>query len=347
MSGPSHPDEQPSRPTGTEDHVRAERSADSTSGHCSHTDGAAAQKTGPQPMTGAQSLVRSLEEVGVEIIFGIPGGAILPALRPAVRHARSATCWSGTSRAPATPPPATRRPPAGSACAWRPAARARPTSSPRSPTPTWTASRSSPSPARCRAGAIGTDAFQEADISGITMPITKHNFLVQKAEDIPRTIAEAFHIASTGRPGPVLVDVPKDVLQADTTFSWPPQLDLPGYRSPTCVRSAKAGARGGRASSAREPQAGALRRRRRAQGRTPPRSCAELAELTEHPGRHHADGPRRLPRQPPAAPRHAGHARHGRGGHGAAEVRPADHARRPLRRPGDRQAAAPSPPRPR
>src|SRR3712207_222367 len=79
-------------------------------------------------------------------------------------------------------------------------------------------------------GAIGTDAFQEADICGITMPITKHNYLVQSADDIPRVIAEAFHIASTGRPGPVLVDVPKDVLQARTTFAWPPTTDLPGYR---------------------------------------------------------------------------------------------------------------------
>jgi len=82
-------------------------------------------------------------------------------------------------------------------------------------------------------GAIGTDAFQEADICGITLPITKHNFLVQSAEDIPRVIAEAFHIASTGRPGPVLVDLPKDILQARTTFDWPPVLDLPGYRPTT------------------------------------------------------------------------------------------------------------------
>jgi len=79
-------------------------------------------------------------------------------------------------------------------------------------------------------GSIGTDAFQEADICGITIPITKHNFLVQHAEDIPRVIAEAFHIASTGRPGPVLVDVPKDVLQARTTFAWPSSVELPGYR---------------------------------------------------------------------------------------------------------------------
>ncbi|WP_335941700.1 biosynthetic-type acetolactate synthase large subunit, partial [Streptomyces sp. PTD5-9] len=81
--------------------------------------------------------------------------------------------------------------------------------------------------------AIGTDAFQEADICGITMPVTKHNFLVTRAEDIPHTIAEAFHIASTGRPGPVLVDIAKDALQARTTFSWPPTQDLPGYRPVT------------------------------------------------------------------------------------------------------------------
>jgi acetolactate synthase-1/2/3 large subunit len=82
-------------------------------------------------------------------------------------------------------------------------------------------------------GAIGTDAFQEADIRGITMPITKHSFLVTNPDDIPRAIAEAFHIASTGRPGPVLVDVSKDALQAPTTFTWPVQMDLPGYHPVT------------------------------------------------------------------------------------------------------------------
>ena len=80
---------------------------------------------------------------------------------------------------------------------------------------------------------IGTDAFQEADISGITMPITKHNFLVRDGDDIARVMAEAFHIASSGRPGPVLVDIPKDVLQGQCTFSWPPQIDLPGYKPNT------------------------------------------------------------------------------------------------------------------
>ncbi len=81
--------------------------------------------------------------------------------------------------------------------------------------------------------AIGTDAFQEADIRGITMPITKHNYLITDPAMIPQAIAEAFHIASTGRPGPVLVDISKDALQAKTTFSWPPKLDLPGYRPVT------------------------------------------------------------------------------------------------------------------
>jgi acetolactate synthase-1/2/3 large subunit len=82
-------------------------------------------------------------------------------------------------------------------------------------------------------GLIGTDAFQEADISGITMPITKHNFLVRDGNDIPRVMAEAFHIASSGRPGPVLVDIPKDVLQGQCTFSWPPRFELPGYKPNT------------------------------------------------------------------------------------------------------------------
>jgi acetolactate synthase-1/2/3 large subunit len=78
--------------------------------------------------------------------------------------------------------------------------------------------------------AIGTDAFQEADIRGITMPFTKHNFLVTNPHDIPRVIAEAFHIATTGRPGPVLVDIAKDALQKETTYNWPTSIDLPGYK---------------------------------------------------------------------------------------------------------------------
>ncbi len=85
---------------------------------------------------------------------------------------------------------------------------------------------------------IGTDAFQEADVTGITLPVTKHNYLVKDVADIPRVIAEAFHIASTGRPGPVLVDVPKDVQQAAFEGSFDVVIDLPGYR-PTVVGNAR------------------------------------------------------------------------------------------------------------
>ncbi|MEN0071957.1 MAG: thiamine pyrophosphate-binding protein, partial [Propionicimonas sp.] len=80
---------------------------------------------------------------------------------------------------------------------------------------------------------IGTDAFQEADIRGITFPITKHSFLITKAEDIPHAIAAAFHIAQSGRPGPVLVDIAKDALSTTAPFTWPEELDLPGYRPTT------------------------------------------------------------------------------------------------------------------
>jgi acetolactate synthase-1/2/3 large subunit len=78
--------------------------------------------------------------------------------------------------------------------------------------------------------AIGKDAFQEADITGITMPITKHNYLITHADDIPQTVKEAFYIAGSGRPGPVLIDFPRDVQQAEIEFAYPEQVELPGYR---------------------------------------------------------------------------------------------------------------------
>jgi acetolactate synthase-1/2/3 large subunit len=184
----------------------------------------------PSTVTGAQSLVRSLEEVGAEVVFGIPGGAILPAYDPLydstrvrhilVRHEQGAghaaegyaqaTGKVGVCMATSGP---------GATNLVTPIADAFLDS-----VPMVAITGQVPYPA------IGTDAFQEADISGITLPITKHNFLVQHAEQIPQTIAEAFHLAITGRPGPVLVDIPKDVLQKQTPFSWPPTIDLPGYR---------------------------------------------------------------------------------------------------------------------
>jgi acetolactate synthase-1/2/3 large subunit len=187
----------------------------------------------PIRVTGAQSLVRSLEAVGCEIVFGIPGGTILPAYDPLldstkvrhvlVRHEQGAG-HAATGYAQATGKVgvcmATSGP--GATNLVTPLADANMDSV---PVVAITGQQSRP--------LIGTDAFQEADICGITMPITKHNVLVTDPAEIPRAIAEAFHLASTGRPGPVLVDIPKDVLQEMTTFSWPPELRLPGYRPTT------------------------------------------------------------------------------------------------------------------
>jgi acetolactate synthase I/II/III large subunit len=189
-----------------------------------------AQNPSAAPITGASSLVRSLEAAGVDTVFGIPGGAILPAYDPLmdstqvrhilVRHEQ------GAGHAAAGYAYATGR--VGVCMA---------TSGPGATnlvTPIADAYMDSvPMVAitgQVVSAAIGTDAFQEADIRGITMPVTKHNYLVTDADDIPRAIAEAFHIASTGRPGPVLVDISKDALQAQTTFQWPTRLDLPGYK---------------------------------------------------------------------------------------------------------------------
>ncbi|WP_446039158.1 acetolactate synthase large subunit [Streptomyces sp. SID1121] len=189
--------------------------------------------TAVEQVTGAQALIRSLEEVGAETVFGIPGGSILPAYDPMmdstrlrhvlVRHEQGAG-HAATGYAQATGKVgvcmATSGP--GATNLVTPIADAHMDSVPLVAITGQVSSK-----------AIGTDAFQEADIVGITMPITKHNFLVRNAEDIPRTIAEAFHIAATGRPGPVLVDIAKDALQARTTFSWPPVKELAGYRPVT------------------------------------------------------------------------------------------------------------------
>ncbi|MDP9496112.1 MAG: acetolactate synthase large subunit [Actinomycetota bacterium] len=187
----------------------------------------------PTPLTGAAALVRSLESVGAEVVFGIPGGAILPAYDPLfdsaklrhvlVRHEQGAghaaegyaqaTGRVGVCMATSGP---------GATNLVTPIADAYMDS-----VPIVAITGQVPS------AAIGTDAFQEADIVGITMPITKHNVLVKSVEEVPRAIAEAFHLASTGRPGPVLVDIPKDVLTATAPFVWPPTLQLPGYHPTT------------------------------------------------------------------------------------------------------------------
>jgi acetolactate synthase-1/2/3 large subunit len=182
-----------------------------------------------EPSTGAESLVRSLESLGVEVIFGIPGGAVLPAYDPlfdsSVRHIL-VRHEQGAGHAATGYAQATGR--VGVCMA---------TSGPGATnlvTPIADAYMDSVGivaiTGQVPSGSIGTDAFQEADIAGITVPITKHNYLVKSGDEIPRVLAEAFHLASTGRPGPVLVDIPKDILQGATRFAWPPTLDLPGYR---------------------------------------------------------------------------------------------------------------------
>ena len=175
----------------------------------------------------------ALERVGADVVFGIPGGAVLPAYDPLldskiirhilVRHEQGAG-HAATGYAQATGRVgvcmATSGP--GATNLVTPIADAYMDS-----VPMVAITGQVPS------SLIGTDSFQEADISGITIPITKHNFLVTKPEDIARTIGEAFHVASTGRPGPVLVDIAKDAMQATTEFSWPVPLELPGYHPVT------------------------------------------------------------------------------------------------------------------
>jgi acetolactate synthase-1/2/3 large subunit len=195
-------------------------------------------------MTGASALVKALEASGVDVMFGIPGGAILPAYDPIfdskirhilVRHEQGAG-HAATGYAQATGRTgvciATSGP--GATNLVTPLADAQMDSVPMVAITGQVAS-----------GAIGTDAFQEADIRGITMPITKHSFLVTKPEDIARSVAEAFHIASTGRPGAVLVDIAKDALQMQTEFNFPKSIDLGGYKpkleaAPEAIRDAAA-----------------------------------------------------------------------------------------------------------
>ena len=179
-------------------------------------------------MTGAAAIIKSLECLGVTDIFGLPGGAILPAYDPIydaklnhilVRHEQGAGHAAQ-----------------GYAIASGKVGCCIVTSGPGATNiVTAIADAAMDSvPLLCITGQvsadfIGTDAFQEVDIVGVTMPIAKHSFLVTKPEDVPKTIAEAYHIASTGRPGPVLVDVTKTAQVGMMNFTWPPEIDLPGY----------------------------------------------------------------------------------------------------------------------
>jgi acetolactate synthase I/II/III large subunit len=231
-------------------------------------------------VTGAQALVHALERVGADVVFGIPGGAVLPAYDPLldskiirhvlVRHEQGAG-HAATGYAQATGRVgvcmATSGP--GATNLVTPIADAYMDSVPMVAITGQVASNM-----------IGTDAFQEADISGITIPITKHNFLVTRPEDIARTIGEAFHVASTGRPGPVLVDVAKDAMQAMTEFAWPVPFDLPGYHPVTRPHARQVREAARLISESRRPVlyvgGGVIKARAAAQLR-------ELAELTGIP----------------------------------------------------------------
>ena len=274
------------------------------------------ERVAPHQITGAQAVIRSLEELDVDTIFGIPGGAVLPVYDPLfdsqklrhvlVRHEQGAGhAASGYAHATgkvgvmmATSGP-------GATNLVTPLADAQMDSIPVVAIT-----------GQVGRALIGTDAFQEADISGITMPITKHNFLVRDGDEIAQVMAEAFHIARRGRPGAVLVDIPKDVLAGAVHVQLAAE-DRPARLQAEHQTAQQAGARGGQAHRGR-PQAGAVRRRRR-DPRRGDRAADGSGRADRHPRRHHADGPRRLPRQPPAEPRHARHARHRRGRGGAAE----------------------------
>ncbi len=188
-------------------------------------------------VTGAEALIRSLEQCGVEVVFGLPGGAILPAYDPlrqsSVRHvlvrheqgaghAAEGYAWASgkVGVCMATSGPGATNLVTALSDAYMDSV------------PVVAVTGQVPRPV------IGSDAFQECDTTGITLPVTKHNELVLAPERVAGAVAEAFFVAATGRPGPVLVDIPKDVLQASTEWSWPQTLDLPGYR-PTVKPHAK------------------------------------------------------------------------------------------------------------
>src|SRR3954464_13436774 len=183
-------------------------------------------------MNGADAILRSLEAEGVEVMFGIPGGAIMPtydamARGTTVRHVLArheqgaGHMAQGYARASGR---------GGVAIA---------TSGPGAPnlvTPIADAWMDS-TPLVCitgqvRTSLIGTDAFQESDITGITIPIVKHSWLVLDVNELPQILKAAFHVAQTGRSGPVLVDVPRDVQEAELDFSYPDSISLPGWKPP-------------------------------------------------------------------------------------------------------------------
>ena len=183
-------------------------------------------------LTGAQALVKSLEMQDVDVVFGYPGGAILPVYDPIldspirhilVRHEQGAGHMAeGYAHATGKPGVAIVTSGPGATNIVTPLADAMMDSIPMVVIT-----------GQVPLAVIGTDAFQECDTVGITMGVTKHNWLITSAEDIPRIVKEAFHVATTGRPGPVLIDLPKDIANEEMEWYWPESIDLPGYKPTT------------------------------------------------------------------------------------------------------------------
>src|SRR5918912_2472275 len=192
-------------------------------------------------MNGADAILRSLEAEEVEVMFGLPGGAILPTYDAMARGTRvrhvlarheqgAGHMAEGYARASGKPGVAIATSGPGATNLVTPIADA------------WMDS----TPLVCitgqvRSNLIGTDAFQETDATGITLPIVKHSWLVQDVEELPHVLKAAFHVARTGRSGPVLVDVAKDVQEAEINFRYPDEVELPGWRPPRKVNARQLG----------------------------------------------------------------------------------------------------------
>ena len=293
-----------------------------------------AAATETRAMSGAEIVLRALKDQGVEVIFGYPGGAVLPlydamfqqnAIRHIlVRHEQAAVhAAEGYARSTGkvgvvlvTSGPGATNAVTGLVDALMDSV-----------------------PVVCLTGQvpthlIGNDAFQEADTTGITRPATKHNYLVKDIARLSGVIHEAFYVARSGRPGPVVIDLPKDILIGKGSYSEASQVPHRSYRPQTepdsdAIRQAVAPPALGQA-------AGGVRRRRRHQLRAGSEQAARRVRAPDRlPLHEHLDGPRRVSGERPAIPRHARDARHLRGQPGHARVRRDAQHRRPLRRPGD------------
>ena len=285
-------------------------------------------------MLGSDAILRCLELEGVEVIFGIPGGAILPtydaiARGTTVRHVLArheqgaGHMAEGYARASGKVGVAIATSGPGATNLVTPIADA------------WMDS----TPLVCitgqvRSGLIGTDAFQEIDATGITMPIVKHSWLVQNVEELPGVLKAAFHVAQTGRKGPVLVDIAKDVQEAEFDFVYPDHVDLPGWKPPT--QGAPQAAAGSCAGDRRGAAADRLCGRRRSERRRL-RRVARPRGLGAASRSRDADGQGLPAGLAPAQLRRARHARLQVRELGAEQGRPRDRDRRALRRPRHRQ----------